>query len=119
MTLRDLGAYLWDIQHSAELVMRFVKGKTVQDYLKDDLLRSGVERQLGIIGEAANQAVRHFPNIKQMISDLPKIIAFRNRLIHGYVEISDEVVWAIATEDVPKLRGEIEFMLADLPDTSG
>jgi len=55
MTLRDLGAYLWDIQHSAELVMRFVEGKALQGYLADDLLRSGVERQLGIIGEAASQ----------------------------------------------------------------
>ena len=37
MTLRDIGAYLWDIQHSAELVMRFVEGKVLQDYLADDL----------------------------------------------------------------------------------
>ncbi len=116
MTLRDLGAYLWDIQHSAELVMRFVEGKVLQDYLKDDLLRSAVERQLGIIGEATSQALRHFPDIGEKISDLPKIIAFRNRLIHGYVEISDEVVWAIATDDVPRLRGEVEEMLADLPE---
>ena len=37
MTLRDLGSYLWDIQHSAELVMRFVEGKSLQDYLANDL----------------------------------------------------------------------------------
>jgi len=116
MTLRDLGAYLWDIQHSAKLVMRCVEGKALQDYLADDLLRSGVERQLGIIGEAASQALCHFPEIGENISDLPKIIAFRNRLIHGYVEISDEVVWAIAIEDVPKLKGEVEEMLVDFSE---
>jgi uncharacterized protein with HEPN domain len=96
--------------------MRFVEGKALQDYLADDLLRSGVERQLGIIGEAASQALRHFPEIGKNISDLPKIIAFRNRLIHGYVEISDDVVWAIATEDVPKLKGEVEEMLVDFSE---
>ena len=96
--------------------MRFVEGKTLQDYLADDLLRSGVERQLGIIGEAASQALRRFPDIEGKISDLQKIIAFKNRLIHGYVEISDEVVWAIATDDVPGLLGEVEEMLADLPE---
>ena len=37
MTLRDLEAYLWDIQHSAELVMRFVEDKTLQDYLKGEV----------------------------------------------------------------------------------
>ncbi|MEE4274109.1 MAG: HepT-like ribonuclease domain-containing protein [Thermoanaerobaculales bacterium] len=116
MTLRDLEAFLWDIQHAAELIGGFVEGKTLQDYLTDELLRSGVERQLGIIGEAANQALRHFPSIEEKISDLPKIIAFRNRLIHGYAEISDEVVWAIATDDVPKLLGEVKATLPDLPE---
>jgi len=80
------------------------------------LLRSAVERQLGIIGEAATQALRHFPEIEQEISDLQKIIAFRNRLIHGYVEISDEIVWAIATVDVPKLLGEVEAILPVPPE---
>jgi len=79
------------------------------------LLRSAVERQLSIIGEAANQSLRHFPEVKHQISDLQKIIAFRNRLIHGYVEISDEIVWAIATVDVPKLRGEVEAILPTPP----
>ena len=50
MTLRDLEAFLWDIQHAAELIGGFVERKTLQDYLTDELLRSGVERQLGIIG---------------------------------------------------------------------
>ena len=116
MTLRDLEAFLWDIQHAAGLIGGFVERKTLQDYLTDELLRSGVERQLGIIGEAANQALRHFPEIEEKISDLPKIIAFRNRLIHGYAEISDEVVWAIATDDVPKLLGEVKATLPDLPE---
>ncbi len=116
MTLRDLEAFLWDIQHAAGLIGRFVERKTLQDYLTDELLRSGVERQLGIIGEAANQALRHFPEIEEKISDLPKIIAFRNRLIHGYAEISDEVVWAIATDDVPKLLGEVKATLPDLSE---
>jgi len=113
MTLRDLEAFLWDIRNAAGLIEGFVEGKTLQDYLNGDLLRSGVERQLGIVGEAANQALRLFPDIEDKISDLPKIIAFRNRLIHGYAEISDEVVWAIATVDVPKLRCEVEAILPD------
>jgi hypothetical protein len=42
MTLRDLEAFLWDIQHAAGLIGGFVEGKTLQHYLDDELLRSGV-----------------------------------------------------------------------------
>lgn len=114
MTLRDLGAFLWDIEHATELIARFIEGKALQDYLDDDLLRSGVERQLGIIGEAANQILRSFPEVAGEIGDLPKIIAFRNRLIHGYAEISDVVVWAIVTDDVPRLASEIKALPPEL-----
>jgi uncharacterized protein with HEPN domain len=117
MTLRDLEAFLWDIANAAGLVEKFVEGKSLHDYLNDDLLRSGVERQLGIVGEAATQALRHFPEVEDQIGDLPKIIAFRNRLVHGYTEISDEVVWAIATVDLPKLRDEVAAILPDIPGT--
>ncbi len=117
MTLRDLDAFLWDIANAAGLVEKFVEGKSLHDYLNDDLLRSGVERQLGIVGEAATQALRHFPEVKDQIGDLPKTIAFRNRLVHGYAEISDEVVWAIATVDLPKLRDEVAAILPDIPGT--
>jgi uncharacterized protein with HEPN domain len=110
MTLRDLGAFLWDIEHAGELIGGFIDGKTLQDYLDDDLLRSGVERQLGIIGEAANQILKSFPEAAGAISDLPKIVAFRNRLIHGYAEISDTVVWAIASDDVPRLVSEVKAL---------
>ena len=111
MTLRDREAFLWDMLQAARTIETFIDGKTVDEYEIDDLLRSAVERQFLIIGEAASQAVRRFPDLQKEIREIARIIAFRNRLIHGYAVISDDVVWAIAHDELPQLRGDIEALL--------
>jgi len=113
MTLRDREAFLWDMLQAARNIENFIDGKTLDEYESDDLLRSAVERQFLIIGEAASQAVRHFPEIEGEISDIARIIAFRNRLVHGYAVISDDVVWAIAHDELPQLRRDIDALLED------
>lgn len=47
--------YLYDIRVALERLQRFSAGKTLDDYLHDDLLRAAVERPFEIIGEALNQ----------------------------------------------------------------
>jgi len=111
MTLRDREAFLWDMLHAARNIESFIDGKTLDQYEADELLRSAVERQFLIIGEAASQAIRHFPEVESEIDDIARIIAFRNRLIHGYAVVSDVVVWAIAHDELPQLRRDIETLL--------
>jgi uncharacterized protein with HEPN domain len=111
MSQRDLRAYLWDIKQACEHVAAFTAGKTFADYSADVLLRSAVERQFEIIGEALNLAVRHDPNLEQRITDTRRIIAFRNRLIHGYATVADSVVWGIVEGSLPTLRAEIDRLL--------
>jgi len=84
---RDPRAYLWDICDSADAVAAFVTGRTEQDYRSDRRLRSAVERQFEIIGEALNQPSRIAPDLARSIPDLPRIVAFRNLLIHGYAVV--------------------------------
>ena len=75
---------LEDIRAAAEYILRVTRGKTMADYLADELLRPAVERKFEIIGEALNRLVRHDPAVAQSIHDCAQIIAFRNVLIHGY-----------------------------------
>jgi uncharacterized protein with HEPN domain len=48
----EIRKYLFDIVQACDLLTQFTKGKTFTDYSADALLRSAVERQLGLIGEA-------------------------------------------------------------------
>jgi uncharacterized protein with HEPN domain len=77
------------------------------DVLKADaMLRSTVERQFEIIGEALNQALRLDPGLASRISDTSRIIAFRNCLIHVYASIADAVVWGILEKNLSTLEQE-------------
>jgi uncharacterized protein with HEPN domain len=62
---------------------QFSTGKTLNDYHGDALLRSAIERQFEIVGEALNQAIKLDAGLADQVSDSGRIIAFRNRLIHA------------------------------------
>jgi uncharacterized protein with HEPN domain len=110
---RERNAYLWDIRNSIELIERFTSGRTIGDYRNDPMLRSAVERQLGIIGEAIAQLIRRFPETAALMSRTEEIIAFRNMLIHGYSLVSDEIVWSVIHTDLPNLSSEVDVLLAN------
>lgn len=99
----ESAALLWDARRGADLIRSFVEGRTWSDYLDDPMLRSAVERQFEIIGEALNRLARTDAEIATRITDLPRIVAFRNVLIHGYATIDDRIVWEVATERIQEL----------------
>lgn len=88
---RRARALLYDVQQAGMLVERFTSGKSFDEYMADPLLRSGVERQLEIIGEAFNQLAKVAPDEAARITDYRRIIAMRNILIHGYARVDHQV----------------------------
>jgi len=72
---------------------------------------SAVERQFEIIGEALNQMLKLEPGMASIISDHKRIIAFRNRLIHGYADIAHDVVWGVLETSLPQLHREVGEIL--------
>lgn len=77
------------------------------------MLRSAVERQFEIVGEVLNQLSRVDPALARQIPDLPRIVAFRNVLVHGYVAIDDRLVWEVAMERVPSLVVLLEELIGE------
>ena len=103
--------YLYDIARAASLALDFVTGKSFADYSAEAMLRSAVERQLEIVGEALAQLARTDPVTASKISEYRRIIAFRNILIHGYAEIDHRVVWNVLEGKLPTVRREANALL--------
>ena len=111
---RDVRKWVWDIRDAGEHVARFTEGRSFRDYQADALLRSAVERQLGIMGEALNQLHQAQPALAERITGWKLMIGFRNKLIHGYFQVSHQTVWDTITVDLPVLRREAEALLTEL-----
>lgn len=105
---------IYDLDQAIDLIINFTEGKRLVDYQDDVLLRSAVERQFEIIGEALNRLKRSDPAVLTQISDHERIIGFRNVLAHGYDIVSDEIVWDIVETRLPQLRQEINEIKCDV-----
>ena len=68
------------------------------------MLRSAVERQFEIIGEALGTLARVDATIAARIPELRDIVAFRNILIHGYAILDRARVWRVVEDDLPRCR---------------
>ncbi len=114
----DAAKYLWDAQRAAQRIVRFTVGKSFDEYQADEMLRSAVERQFEIIGEALGALRRADPGLAQEIPQLARIVAFRNILIHAYAIVDDRLVWTVVEDDLAALQDAIGLALAKGRDAS-
>ena len=109
----DAAKLIWDAQQALQRIQRFVARKDFAAYQSDELLRSAVERQFEILGEALNQLSRLDPNMTEKIPDLPRIVAFRNILIHGYASVDDRLVWGVVESRLEPLLDVVAALLSE------
>ncbi len=109
----DPRKFLWVAREAADSIIDFVRGKSSDDYTSDALLRSGVERQFQIIGEAIRQLAHVDPVTAEKIPEFRDIIAFRNIIVHGYALLDDAIVWRAVEQELPKLRAALADLLAN------
>lgn len=108
-------AALLDMVGAMSTIKEFVRGKTFAAYQADILLKSAVERQLEILGEAANRLKPAF-QLDHSDIDWNGVVGLRNVIIHQYDDIDTEEIWSIATERVPLLLEQIQPLMADLAE---
>ncbi len=107
-------ASLWDMLQAATAVRDFAKDRKLQDYTADLMLRSAVERQIEIIGEAARKVSDPF---QQQHPDIPwrSIVAQRHVLAHEYGEIDHSRIWKVVTDHIPQLIEWLEPLIPQPP----
>jgi len=107
-------ASIFDMLDSAKSVTRMVGGVSFEEFVADRKLYRAVEREIEIIGEAANRVSKQ---MKAAHGEVPwtKIVGTRNRLIHEYDEIRLAIIYRIATVHMSELIPQLEQILGSLP----
>jgi uncharacterized protein with HEPN domain len=110
---RDPRKYLFDMLDRAQFVTGLLRTRTIDDLVNDRVLRSAVERELSIVGEALMQLNAAAPAQAQRIHQWREIIGFRHVLVHGYGELNMQTIWDTVRDDLPVLIEQVEAMLND------
>ena len=109
---REVRTYLFDIATAISAIEEFTAGRSLEEYEQDLMLRSAVERQLSIIGEATARVGQRDPDLAARIGDYRAIIV-RNVLVHEYQRVRDATVWGVVQDGLPGLRRDIEALLTE------
>ena len=85
--------------------------KNFSHYQTDLRTKRAIERNIEIIGEAMSRILKQDETIT--ITNSRKLVDVRNRIIHGYVSVSDDIMWGIVIKHLPVLQIEIEVLLGE------
>lgn len=109
----DIKAWLYDILNAIMEIESFLNESTKEfaKYQNDLRTKRAVERNIEIIGEALSRILKRDETI--LISNSRKIVDTRNRIIHGYDSVSDDVIWGIVIRHLPILQVEIQELLGE------
>ncbi|MCL1832914.1 MAG: DUF86 domain-containing protein [Leptospirales bacterium] len=107
---KDIKIYLSDIERSINEIFGFLPEKRdFVEFQKDLKTRKAVERNIEIIGEAMNRILKIDPQFPIDVSR--KIVDTRNRIIHGYDSVSEDILWMIIVNYLPNLEKQVKELL--------
>ena len=107
----EIKVWLYDILNAINEIESFLADspKEFIVYQNDLKTRRAVERNIEIIGEAMNRVIQKDDSIE--LTNSRKIVDTRNRIIHGYDSVSDDIIWAIVISHLPTLKSEVGQLL--------
>lgn len=113
MRPRDVRVPLYDMLSAADAIRTFVSNRSYEEYAEDLLLRSAVERQFEILGEAMTRAMRIDPGLGGRLAERQRVVDFRNVIAPGYDTLAHATVWDVAVRYLPELREQIATELRE------
>ena len=110
---RNYKLFLEDISDRIEKINSFVNGMTFEDFKQDDKTVSACIREIEVIGEATKQIPKE---ITSQFNELPwsLMAKMRDKLIHWYFDIDEEIVWNVATQKLPQIKEQIDKIINEL-----
>jgi len=113
MPPRDVRAWLADAAQACDVIQTCTADRTLDQYERDIVIRSAVERQFEIIGEAMRRILAAEPGLELRLPEAREVIDFRNFLAHGYHLVRHDEVWKIVKRDVPALKRKVDELLRE------
>jgi uncharacterized protein with HEPN domain len=112
---REIAKRLHDALSAGREIQEYAASTTREQFLEDRTLQLIFERLFEIVGEATFKAEAADPSLRDKLPDVGDIIGMRNRIAHGYSEVSYPVLWDTAVDKVPGMCANIERLLEDEP----
>ena len=110
---RSAKLYVDDIWDSIGKIEKYSKGYKFEDFTKDTKTVDAIIRNFTILGES----IKNLPKeIKQKYPDIPwrEIMGMRNKIVHEYFAVDEEILWKSVTEDLPPFKKQIRKLKKDL-----
>jgi uncharacterized protein with HEPN domain len=111
---REVLKLLEDARIACAEVDQFIERQTEESFLRQVAVQRSVERSLEITGEALRWLRDLDPEFAPRIPNLSRVISLRNILAHGYDVLDYEIIWNIATHEVPALRASIDRIMNEI-----
>jgi uncharacterized protein with HEPN domain len=110
---RNYRLFLEDISERIDKINLYIEDMSYDEFVKDDKTVSACIREIEVIGEATKQIPKE---ITERFSDLPwsLMAKMRDKLIHWYFEIDEEIVWNVAKDKLPDIKIEIDKILESI-----
>jgi uncharacterized protein with HEPN domain len=102
--------FLLDILEACKRIKKYVSGLSYEDFFENSEKQDAVIRNIEIIGEAVKKISQ---GLKDKYKDVSwkDIAGMRDKLIHFYFGVNLEIVWIVATEEIPELESKIKEIL--------
>ena len=115
---RDLSAYLQDILEACNSIEDVMSGVSLEEYRSKRAVRSAVEREFIIIGEALRRISALVETLFSSISNSRAVVDFRNLLAHDYGAVDDDAVFGLVYSDLIVLKAEVGELVDDCYDAN-
>ncbi len=100
-----------DIRQALEDIATFTAGMDLAAYSADAKCRAAVERKFEVVGEACVRLRERCPEVYEQLPSAPRLVAFRNRIIHGYDDVDDAIVWDVVNHKLGDLSKQVAVLL--------
>jgi len=113
MSVRDPRVKLRQLVDFIEEAQTLVASRTLEEVASDPVRLRAFERVMELVGECAKRVPLE---LREKYPAVPwrQITGMRDVISHAYEDLAYEILWSAAEKDFPKLRAEVQRMLAEL-----